>query len=45
MCNVDQHINRFRFKKFRCRLCVYIHRYRYTHTKDRFKKYAEKFNC
>ena len=44
MCNVNQHISGFRFQNFKCRLCIYIHRYRYTHTKDRFKEYAEKFN-
>ena len=31
-------------KNFKCRLCIYLHRYRYTHTKDRFGEYAERFN-
>ena len=44
MCNVNQHIGGFRFKPFRYRLCVFIHRYRYTRTKDILKNYAEKFN-
>ena len=44
MCNVNQHISGFRLKIFKCRLCVHIHRYRYTHTKDRFKEFAEKLN-
>ena len=44
MCNVNQHISVFRFKQFRCTLCVYIHRYRYTRTKNRFKEYADRFN-
>ena len=28
MCKVNQHISGYRFKQFRCILCVYIHRYR-----------------
>ena len=44
MCNVIQHISGFRFKNFKCRLCVYLRRYRYTHAKDRFKEYAKRFN-
>ena len=44
MCKVNQHISGFKFKNFTCRLCVYVHRYRYTRTKDRFKKYAVGFN-
>ena len=33
MCNVNQHINGFRFKYFRCRLCNYLHRYRNKYTR------------
>ena len=44
MCKENQHISGFRFKNFKCRLCIYLHRYRYTLTKDRFKEYAERFN-
>ena len=44
MCNVNQHISGFRFKNFKCRLCNYPHKYRYKHTRDRFKEYVEKFN-
>ena len=43
MCNVHKHFSLFRFRNGRCRLCIYLNRYRYTHTKDRFKEYAEKF--
>ena len=43
MCKINQHISGVRFKNFKCRLCVYIHRYRYARTKDRFKEYAEGF--
>ena len=44
ICNENQHISRFRFKNYKCRLCIYLHRYRYTPTKDRFEEYAERFN-
>ena len=44
MFNVNQNISGFRIKNFKCSLCDYQHRYRYTHTKDRFKEYAERFN-
>ena len=44
MCNVNQHISGFRFKNFKCRLCIYLHRYRYTYTKDRFKESDEKLS-
>ena len=40
----NQKISGFRFKQFNYRLCVFIHRYRYTRTKERFKEYAERFN-
>ena len=43
MCNEYQYISGFRFKNFKCRLCIYLHRYRYTHTIDRFEEYAEIF--
>ena len=44
LCKVCKHISFFRFRNGRCRLCIYLNRYRYTHNKDRFKEYAEKFN-
>ena len=44
MCEVNQHFSGFRFKIFKCRLCVYVHRYRHTRTEDRFREYAERFN-
>ena len=37
-CKVNQHISGFGFKNFKCRLCVYDHRYRHTRTKDRFRE-------
>ena len=44
MCKVYKHISFCRFRNGRCKLCIYLNRYRFTHTKDRFKEYAEKFN-
>ena len=44
MCNLNQRISGFRFKNFRCRLCIYLHRYGYKHIGDRFRDYVEKFN-
>ena len=44
MCKVYKHISFFRFRNGRCKLCIYLNRYRFTHTKDRFKEYPEKFN-
>ena len=41
MCKINQPVGDFRFKKAKCRLCVYLQRYRYRHTKDQFKEYAE----
>ena len=44
MCKVYKHISFFRFRNGRCRLCIYLNRYRYTHTKDRFGEYVKRFN-
>ena len=44
MCNVNQHISGFRFKNFKCRLCIYLHRYRYRNTTDRLRDNVKKFN-
>ena len=41
MFNVNQQFSGVRLKFW---LCIYLHRYRYTHTKIRFKEYTEKFN-
>ena len=43
MCKVNQHISGFRFTNFHCRLCIYLHRYRYGQTRDKFKEYVERF--
>ena len=44
LCNVNQNISGFRLKHFKCRLFIYLHRYRYTPTKYRFKGFAERFS-
>ena len=44
MCKVNKHISQYRFKHFYCRLCIYLHRYRYHHTKERFLEHAKKYN-
>ena len=44
MCKVNKHISQYRFKRFYCRLCIYLHRYRFHHTKERFLEHAKKYN-
>ena len=44
ICKVYKLISFFRFRNGRCRLSISLNRYRYTHTKNRFKEYAESFN-
>ena len=44
MCKVNKHISQYRFKPFYCRLCIYLHRYRFHHTKERFLEHAKKYN-
>ena len=44
MCKVNKHITQFKFKHFYCRLCIYLHRYRFHHTKERFLEHAKKYN-
>ena len=44
MCRVNKHISYYRFRNAKCRLCIYLHRYRYGHTKDRFKEYVKRVN-
>ena len=38
MCRVNKHISFFRLKNAGCRLCIYLHRYRFGQTSDRFKE-------
>ena len=44
MCKVNKHITHFRFKHFTCKLCIYLSRYRFARTKERFVDYAKKYN-
>ena len=44
MCGVNKHISHYRFRNANCRLCIYLHRYRHTHTKDRFQENVKRFN-
>ena len=44
MCNVNKHITQYRFKHFYCRLCIYLHRSRFHHTKETFLEHAQKYN-
>ena len=44
MCKVNKQISQYRFKQFYCRLCIYLHRYRFHHTKERFLAHAKKYN-
>ena len=34
MCKINKNISYYRFKYFRGRLCVHLHRYRFGHTRD-----------
>ena len=42
--NVNKHISHYRFKHYTCRICLYLNRYRFGHTKERFKEHAKKYN-
>ena len=44
MCQVNKHISQYRFKHFYCRLCIYLRRYRFHHTKEGFLEHAKKYN-
>ena len=40
MCNVYKHISRLS----KCRLCIYLHRYRDGHTRNQFREHVYKYN-
>ena len=44
MRKANKQITHFRFKNFTCRLCVYLSRYSFTRTKEKFAEYAMKYN-
>ena len=43
-CKVTKHIPHYKFKHFTCRLCIYLNRFRFRQTKERFIEYARKCN-
>ena len=44
MCNVYNLISLYRFRNRKCRLCIYLHRYRYGHTRNQFREHVYKYN-
>ena len=44
MCKLYKQIWYYRFECFRCRLCYFLHRYRFSQTENQFKKYSESYN-
>ena len=44
MCNVHKHISLYRNINRKCRLCIYLHRYRYGHTGNQFTEHVYKYN-
>ena len=44
MCKVYKHISFFRYRNAKDRLCIYLHRYRYGHTRNQFKEHVHKNN-
>ena len=50
MCNVYKHISLYRKNIYiyitnrKSRLCIYLHRYRYGHTRNQFREHVYKYN-
>ena len=44
MYNVYKHMSLFRFRNRKCRLCIYLHIYRYGHTRNQFREHVYKYN-
>ena len=44
MCRVNKHISFFRFRNARRRICIYLDRYRFGHTSDRYKEHVKIYN-
>ena len=44
MCKVYKHISFFRFRNGRCRLCIYLNTYRFTHTRNQLRDHVYKYN-
>ena len=41
ICKVNKHISYFRLKTNKCRLCVYLQKYRLGSTRERFNEYVK----
>ena len=44
MCKVNKHISYLRLKHYTCRLCLYLNRFIFFHTKERFIEHAKRYN-
>ena len=44
MCKVYKHFSFFKFRNGRCRLCIYLNRYRFGHTSNQFREHVYKYN-
>ena len=40
MCKLNKFISCFMLKTQKCRLCVHLHRYRFSYTRDRFEEHV-----
>ena len=45
LCHQTKSLTEFRLFKHQCRLCVYIFRYRYGKTKQRYEEYLKDINA
>ena len=43
-CNVSKRISLYRCRNRKCRLCIYLHIYRYRHTRNQFREHVYKYN-
>ena len=44
MYNVYKHISLKRFRNRKCGQCIYLHRYRYGHTRNQFREQVYEYN-
>ena len=43
-CKVNKHISHYRIKHYTCRIRLYLNRYRFGHTKEKFREHVKKIN-
>ena len=43
-CKVNIDFSQYRFKHYTCRICLYLNRYRFGRTKERFREHVKKIN-